>query len=59
MMAYSGSRGIAPLIFNLSTRSVRVVSFTPRPIYFKSSYPARGCVDPAEIMDVSERKREP
>jgi hypothetical protein len=34
---YWGSRGIAPRIFNLSTRWRRVVSFTPRPFYPCSS----------------------
>jgi len=45
MIAYSGSRGIDPLILNLRTRSVRVVSFTPPLIYLKGSFPVGGCVD--------------
>jgi len=59
MMAYSGSRGIDPLILNLGTRSLRVVSFTPRPIYLKGSYPIRGYVDHGHLMDISEKKRTP
>jgi hypothetical protein len=53
MMAYSGSKGIDPLILNLGTRPVWVVSFTFRPIYLKGSYPVGGCEDHGHWMDVS------
>jgi hypothetical protein len=34
MKTYCGSGGIAPRILNLGSRWKRVVSFTPRPLYF-------------------------
>jgi len=36
---YRGSRGMAPLTFNRETR-LRVVSFTPRPLYPRAENPA-------------------
>ena len=33
--ALEGSGGLAPLILNLGTRGMRVVDFTPRPLYHR------------------------
>jgi hypothetical protein len=39
MKAYRGSEGIAPRILDLGVRCMRVVSFTPRPLYRQGKSP--------------------
>jgi hypothetical protein len=41
LMAYKGSRGIAPPVLNLGTRWTCVINFTPRPYYPREKIPIR------------------
>jgi hypothetical protein len=57
----AGSRGVAPLILNLSTRWRWVVNFTPWPLYLRERTPGtyliEGCVGPRVVLDVLDKRK--
>src|SRR5215469_4623858 len=60
LVALRGSRGIALLILNLSTRRGWVVSTTPRPLYPRErpgTHCRGGWVGPRDGLDMSENSR--